>query len=389
MAVQHDNKLRHAIDFANRDSFAAFTLRERMPRVVRMIEALPHWSSEARNAFAALRESLPNGRVPFLAKVTASDAGYWEVWLRSRFGSRWIDLTFMEAEFAFYRILFEVAGTTAGDVRDPYLEQKTRDLEQALQGPASLAEVAAVDAWTLPNLSIAVFNSLFGNSADLSQIARGTPGASGHLPLANDLPAFFLDLSAAQAPVIDVILDNAGEELVSDLALAAFFLRTLPAVRVRLHAKPFPMFVSDATIADVRLAIDAVAANHTREVSAPGLALLAYEKEGRLTVSADDFWGRPDVLADMPPSLMRQFQEATAVVLKGDLNYRRYVGDRDWAPTELSSLHRVRALPPTLSVRVLKSDVVVGLQPDAVAQVSRDDPEWRHNGRHSVIQYFR
>ena len=35
----------------------------------------------------------------------------------------------------------------------------------------------------------------------------------------------------------------------------------------------------------------------------------------------------------MPADLAAQFERASLTSLKGDLNYRRLVGDRDWPPT--------------------------------------------------------
>ncbi len=50
---------------------------------------------------------------------------------------------------------------------------------------------------------------------------------------------------------VDVILDNAGFELVADLCLAMFLLDSGLASKVRLHCKRHPWFVSDTTRSDI------------------------------------------------------------------------------------------------------------------------------------------
>ena len=50
---------------------------------------------------------------------------------------------------------------------------------------------------------------------------------------------------------MDIILDNAGYELVTDLVLSFWVLKTLPSTNIALHCKHHPWFVSDATCYDV------------------------------------------------------------------------------------------------------------------------------------------
>ena len=47
------------------------------------------------------------------------------------------------------------------------------------------------------------------------------------------------------------MLDNSGFELVTDLMLSYYLLKTLPYIRITLHAKQLPWFVSDALHYDV------------------------------------------------------------------------------------------------------------------------------------------
>jgi hypothetical protein len=75
-------------------------------------------------------------------------------------------------------------------------------------------------------------------------------------------------------------------------------------------------------------------------------------------------------------------------VLKGDLNYRRYVEDRAWPHDTAASDLWLSDLPPVLALRVLKSEVAVGLERDVTEDLSRTEPDWLFNGRNAVVQLF-
>ncbi len=99
-----------------------------------------------------------------------------------------------------------------------------------------------------------------------------------------------------------------------------------------LHVKPYPYYVSDAMTADV---VDCL----RRLAEAPGEAgrigsrLWEAMATGRLEVRAHPFFCAPLPYEEMPEDLRSEFAAATVTILKGDLNYRRLVGDRLWAET--------------------------------------------------------
>ncbi len=67
---------------------------------------------------------------------------------------------------------------------------------------------------------------------------------------------------------VDVILDNAGFELVTDLVLADFLVSAGLAKQIRFHGKSIPWFVSDVTKQDFEWTImQTMAANHNVDVS--------------------------------------------------------------------------------------------------------------------------
>ena len=77
---------------------------------------------------------------------------------------------------------------------------------------------------------------------------------------------------------------------------------------------------------------------------------------------------------------------ATLTILKGDLNYRRLIGDRTWPPTTPFTDLTAYFPTPVAALRTLKSDVAIGLTPPTVAQLDATATAWRTTGEHALIQ---
>ena len=61
-----------------------------------------------------------------------------------------------------------------------------------------------------------------------------------------------------------------------------------------------------------------------------------YLSAGKWSVSADPFWTFPHVfcrMAEVQPQLYNLMAEAKLCIFKGDLNYRKLVGDLNWEPS--------------------------------------------------------
>jgi hypothetical protein len=88
----------------------------------------------------------------------------------------------------------------------------------------------------------------------------------------------------------------------------------------------------------------------------------------------------------MPHDLRRDLAAADLVIVKGDANYRRLVGDAHWPPATRFE-HAVGYFPAALvALRTLKSELIVGLQPGDTERLAAEDPAWLVNGQRGVIQ---
>ena len=126
---------------------------------------------------------------------------------------------------------------------------------------------------------------------------------------------------------------------------------------------------------------------HYGRLGAAGHGLHEHAAAGRLRIRTHPFWCSPLSFHEMPGDLRADLDPARVVVGKGDLNYRRLVGDCLWEPTTAfaDTVAYLRGLT-VAALRTLKSDVVVGVPGERVEQLDAEEPDWRINGRQTVVQ---
>lgn len=190
---------------------------------------------------------------------------------------------------------------------------------------------------------------------------------------------------------LDIVLDNAGFELVTDLVLADFLVSSGLVREVHFHGKSFPWFVSDTTANDFQWVIrQTMAANH-RWMSKSGVQWQRYLKEGVWSYHDHPFWTQPHEFCDMAadaPDLYATLQSSDLLVFKGDLNYRKLTGDRYWDHTVgFGTALRGFEPAPLCTLRTLKSDLQVGLQPGHGQKLSSQEPDWMISSKYAVIQF--
>ncbi|MFI2432786.1 damage-control phosphatase ARMT1 family protein [Streptomyces sp. NPDC018693] len=371
-------------------SFPHGVLAERHPAIIRQVRDAFPYGPRIRDALDALLTSCLKGVIPPLP-ADAPDGERWRAWgLDTHTGRSWFDVPWLWAESYFYRQLLQAVGYfTPGPWQgvDPFRPVKLAELD----APATDEELAALDALASrpaeERARALLHGSLWGNRADLG-FRLSDAGAEGRAAA----PGLVADDSEALWPLLTgagtlcLVADNSGRELVPDLLLLAHLLAEGRIGRAVLHIKPHPYYVSDATTADV---LDAL----RRLTAAPGVAadhgrrLWTAMTDGTLTVRAHPFSAAPLPYAEMPADLRAEFASADLTILKGDLNYRRLVGDRRWPPTTAFAEVTAHFPGPVAALRTLKSDVITGLAPDTeAALVAAEGQRWRISGTHALIQ---
>ena len=114
---------------------------------------------------------------------------------------------------------------------------------------------------------------------------------------------------------------------------------------------------------------------------------------GADTGAANGFWTQPVSYANMAtyaPELHKELAtKSDLVIFKGDLNYRKLTSDATWK-SDTSFREALGPLAGTieiLALRTNKADVCVGLKPGQEAEVEKQDPKWRVDGKWAVVQY--
>ena len=195
-------------------------------------------------------------------------------------------LTFVRLLFQyFYRRILEAVGYFSGELGDPFEAQKQKGLQSCFPALKSLSKLVlqAITALEDPSMEskeyyfkAILLTSLWGNRMDLSiwpaeatsdpdstERAKDAIGqvlkSSSKMLLADDSEVVWEAVKASSpADQMDIIADNAGFELITDLCLADFLVSSGLSHKVVIHLKPYPVFVSDAMEKDVLSHIEAL-----------------------------------------------------------------------------------------------------------------------------------
>ena len=267
------------------DTMSRRVSEEIIPRIIKDNEAeltrptSPH-RSECLMVLNDLRSSLDSGSTGYLRGLadTGPDVELWDSILRNipEEKRNWLSAPWMIAEFYLYRRITE-AFKFFETGYDMFTKQKVQGLIEALPNIEEIAVrlpdlLASNDKAAI--IELAVLTSLWGNKMDLSlwPAAKAQTKADANMEgigrineALSSNKAFILDdhtqkvvarlVKLLSVPVgskgaIDIVVDNAGYELVCDMVLGYCLLKAGVCDKVRFHTKGHPTFVSDATNKD-------------------------------------------------------------------------------------------------------------------------------------------
>jgi damage-control phosphatase, subfamily III len=260
-----------------------------------------------------------------------------------------------------------------------YREIVLRIRESSTNAPAEAGSSnAASDSAAIKQAERVLFEEmaeicLWGNATDLSLLTtlsyediQKLQGSSAKKSreekvLVNQLGEAFETLWTAKeqgkAPRrVDFVLDNAGFELYVDLVLAGYLIETSLATEVVMHPKSIPWFVSDVVPRDLEELLEVLrdprafyetktgaddngivplSADEERDLKFLFEHWASLHSEGQLILRPNRFWTHPGSFWRLPsvaPELLEDMKEAELTVFKGDLNYRKLIGDVSSAP---------------------------------------------------------
>lgn len=266
--------------------------------------------------------------------------------------------------------------------------------------------------------------SLWGNATDLSLLAgnvtlediKSVQGAEVRKKneekiIVNDISEAWTYLMASPRNRVDFVLDNSGFELFADLCLSLFLLDSKLIDNVVLHCKEIPWFVSDTMPKDFDALLEQLGdssffseicekSEEKEAIQFFRSKVLSYVASGKLTTQHHPFWTSCENFWAIPQQkdLYQELSKSNLVIFKGDLNYRKLVGDLDW-DTTTPFVEAIQDLAssklPVLALRTCKADVVVGLPKGLNAKLIEEYKSqgnevgefWTASGKWAVISF--
>lgn len=193
--------------------------------------------------------------------------------------------------------------------------------------------------------------------------------------------------------IIDIVNDNVGYELFTDLCLADFIIREKIAKTVRFHVKAMPWFISDVNVSDFNWTLKTLRSHPDENVSQLGQRCSDYLFSGKFVLiePVHSFWTTGyefDKMKEIDQHLYDLLSESHLIIFKGDLNYRKLLGDFNWKYTTpfQEALRNFR--PSNLcSLRTIKADLICGLQSGEAENLFKHNENWMETGEYGVIQF--
>lgn len=413
------------------DSFAFVTLSQRLPVILtRVIDLLcrertvlaERGKQAGEDAQVVARElsqlkyQMQTDKMLTLIEDDVTDSKKWNQILdeekRENDGKlSWFHQPWLLVECYLYRRIFSAFHRT--------VELKTYDPFQASKQQALITSTPSVAA--LLNYANSVLSEgqlldkkqrfmellqvcLWGNKCDLS-ISSGEDNSQVNDPLeelkkldgyiiVNDSESLWRMITGSERGLhVEWVLDNAGFEFMTDLVLADYLTETGLVSSIRFHGKKIPWFVSDVTAEDFDFTLKWMMASSDSLFKDAGFRWHHNLQSGSWSFECQDFWTLPcdySTMKRVAPDLYSNLEVSDLVIFKGDLNYRKLVGDRMWNTTTPFATSLRGFLPSRLvALRTLKADVVTGLAEGVEARLTEEGGgrSWMTNGQYAVVQF--
>jgi hypothetical protein len=373
------------------NSFARYTIEARKPLIVDRILSDFDYNRSIRSNLQDLKEEMASGQVQNLQETT-SDRTIWDHDIQPWVGKSWLEIPWFIAETYFYRRVLEAVeyfqpGPWMG--LNPYERLKTKEIAESLSIFTADFEKIPADN-DLSGFSTMFYKALWGNRADLSNLHSFDPDMSiqSERVLRDDSESIFQRLHN-QPGKIAYIFDNVGKELYFDLALIDYLLSSCLAMSVTCYLKNQPFFVSDAMPEDVFTVLNHLESSESQKNQALANRLTEAIRQGIVQIETPPFFTTSRMYRQLPEALKSQIASHDLAILKGDVNYRRLVGDRRWPYT--TPLGQAAGYFPTsvVSLRTMKSELVVGLSQTQVEFLETEaESDWLINGKRGMISFL-
>ncbi|KAH8325657.1 hypothetical protein KR067_003373, partial [Drosophila pandora] len=192
--------------------------------------------------------------------------------------------------------------------------------------------------------------------------------------------------------IVDFICDNGGFEFFTDMLFLEYLIENDLASQVRLHVKAIPWYISDLMAKDIEWTINYLIQQTDTILSSVGSRWLHLMNTEKIIVAPQSyFWTGPQpyfVMVELDLELYKLLTSSRLVIFKGDLNYRKLLGDFIWDSAE-EFITCLRGFRPTniAAIRTVKCEVICGLPEGMSDNLLRSDPMWMISSNYGLIQY--
>ena len=339
------------------DTFAYPTIKDRCPVILCKVIDLLHrernslvreLGEAAREGLAKVLEQLSKLRYEMQTNKPLSpledchpSSGAWNLYLAARLEEEgavaWFSSSWMLVECYMYRRMAQAVNMAGPSLKglDFFRGQKEEGFH------SSLASMESLGSWLVAQLASSCTASqtwatllqvsLWGNKCDLSISAGAKNSALGdpvtglqamaERILSNQGDEAWQRLEGRGAgALVDIVMDNSGFELFTDLCLADFMVTSGVASKVRLRIKNQPWFVSDTTPRDLAWSLERLAASNVSCLSQLGRRWSGHLEQGLWTVHDDAFWTLPHCyheMAAVDPQLYSELSQVNWTLASG------------------------------------------------------------------------
>jgi damage-control phosphatase, subfamily III len=351
-------------------SFAEFTINSRFPKIFNSV--FPDMDYEFHIKNTKIRDGLTNqniNKIKFLLQQTIDYSDY-------SIHDFFHEASFFLAEFYFYHHMQSLANYEKTLI-DHWKPMKEKDFLSRTQNIETFYGLFKNKEMSHENFRRQILFAVSGNSEDLSLLETRN---KNHSFVIDDSDRLYNYIQKGGHERFDIFCDNSGNELLADISLALFLIGSEKVGKIYFHFKPSPIFVSDALSDD----FDFIVMNVSEEIRSYIKELIS---ENKIILETNEFWDNPLFYSEMPFDLKNELSNSDLWIVKGDLNYRRFVEDRLWANDQ--DIHDICSYLPAnaLLLRVIKSEVLVSVNNDLFKSIKEESPDFQINGKWGLIQF--
>lgn len=207
---------------------------------------------------------------------------------------------------------------------------------------------------------------VFCNSSDMSQLSiwfTGKNDKDRNREFENDdiekaVDYFLSKHDGGNLDRIEIITDNYGLELVSDILFGLTVLDLGVTRNVVFHTRVLPAFVSDVVVSDYGDDFERILNTIAEYETGNDVVnkFREYKTRNKKEIKSSLYWNMHYYYSDTKNYFNKIIpaSDRTLVVVKGDLNFRRLLDDRDWRYEKGLKLS-------VLALRAIKSSLIVDM----------------------------